>query len=312
MAHLGQLSRQPDGYKVVFERLLPHSIQQVWKAITDPAQLHFWFTDIEMDFRPGGKISFHFADKDHSVSYGEIVQIDEPHLFSWTWEKELAEWKLSEVSADSTRLELTYSKLTDDFAVKAPAGFHDLLDQLEERLSGSDTVHTLGEEDHQSDTALSYAAVAYEKFPDLIKNQPVVTERTIPVTVERLWQALTDKEQLRQWFFNLDDFKPEVGFRFRFPGTGHKGEQYMHICEITDVVPLHRLQFSWRYDAHPGYSIVNIELGEKDNQSWIRLSHHGIETFPKGPDFAAESFQGGWNEIIGKMLPDFLAKEKTA
>ncbi len=86
----------------------------------------------------------------------------------------------------------------------------------------------------------------------------------------------------------------------------------MHICEITDVVPLHRLQFSWRYDAHPGYSIVNIELGEKDNQSWIRLSHHGIETFPKGPDFAAESFQGGWNEIIGKMLPDFLAKEKTA
>jgi len=53
-------------------------------------------------------------------------------------------------------------------------------------------------------------------------------------------------------------------------------------------------------------------LGEKDNQSWIRLSHHGIETFPKGPDFATESFQGGWNEIIGKMLPDFLAKETTA
>jgi uncharacterized protein YndB with AHSA1/START domain len=309
MAHPGQLSRQTDGYKVVFDRLLPHPIQKVWKAITDPAQLHYWFTDIEMDFRPGGKITFHFADKDHSVSYGEIVKIEEPHFFSWTWEHELAEWALAEVSDSSTRLVLTYSKFTDDFAVKAPAGFHDLLDQLEQRLNGSDAVHLLGEEEHHSDTPLRYAAIAYESFPHLIKQQPVVTERTLAVPVERLWQALTDKEQLRQWFFNLDDFKPEVGFRFRFPGTGQKGEQYMHNCEVTDIVPLRRLQFSWRYEGRPGYSIVNIELGEKDHHSWIRLSHHGVETFPQAPDFAVESFQAGWNEIIGKMLPDFLARE---
>lgn len=312
MAHLGQISRQSDGYRVVFERLLPHSIQQVWKAITDPDRLRYWFTDIEMDFRPGGRITFHFSDKDSSVSYGEIVKIEEPHFFSWTWETELAEWRLSEGPGNSTRLILIYSKLTNDFAVKAPAGFHELLDQLEELLNGSSVVHLLGAEGQESEMPLRYTAIAYEQFPELVNKPPVVTERTLQVTVERLWQALTDKNQLRQWFFDLDDFKPEVGFRFRFPGTGHKGEQYMHICEVTDIVPFRRLQFSWRYEGYTGYSIVNIELGERNDQSWIRLSHHGLESFPKSPDFSSESFQGGWNEIIGRMLPDFLKKEATA
>ena len=32
-----------------------------------------------------------------------------------------------------------------------------------------------------------------------------------------------------------------------------------------------------------------------------------VETFPQGnPDFASRSFNGGWNEIIGKMLPELL------
>jgi len=43
----------------------------------------------------------------------------------------------------------------------------------------------------------------------------------------------------------------------------------------------------------------------------VKLTHEGLETFPaNNPDFAKESFAGGWGYLIGKSLPEFV--EKTA
>jgi len=137
----------------------------------------------------------------------------------------------------------------------------------------------------------------------------VVVERVLNHPVEKVWKAITNKTQLKQWYFDLDDFKPEVGFRFSFPGQGHKGAQYTHLCTITEVVPLQKLQYSWQYEGHPGYSVVTFELTEIGNKTKLKLTHQGLETFPQdNADFAWKSFRGGWNEIIGKMLPDFLAE----
>ncbi len=95
-----------------------------------------------------------------------------------------------------------------------------------------------------------------------------------------------------------------------FRGQGHKGEQYMHQCTVTEVIPQQKLQYSWQYEGRSGYSLVSFELSATGDKTKLRLTHHGLETFPQGnPDFAWESFNGGWNEIIGKMLPEFLDKE---
>src|SRR5690606_9314152 len=106
-----------------------------------------------------------------------------------------------------------------------------------------------------------------------------------------------------------DDFKPEVGFQFTFPGEGHKGAQYIHLCTVTEVIPLKKLQYSWQYEGYPGYSLVTFELSEMGNKTRLTLTHQGLETFPQdNPDFAWKSFKGGWTEIIGNMLPLFLSK----
>src|SRR5439155_7949388 len=42
----------------------------------------------------------------------------------------------------------------------------------------------------------------------------VVVERTFKAPVARVWQALTDVEQMRQWYFDLKEFKPQVGLEF--------------------------------------------------------------------------------------------------
>ena len=139
------------------------------------------------------------------------------------------------------------------------------------------------------------------------RKQPIVVERTYQAPVKRVWEALTNKEQMKQWYFDLDEFKAEVGFRFQFYGQGHKGESYLHLCEVTEVVPMKKLVYSWKYEGYEGISYVSFELWGEGNETRLRLSHTGLDSFPaNNPDFARESFNGGWTELIGKLLKDFL------
>lgn len=141
---------------------------------------------------------------------------------------------------------------------------------------------------------------------------PIVTERVLNAPVEKVWNAISSKEEMDKWYFKIAAFKPEVGFRFQFDGEGHKGEKYVHHCEIKEVVPMRKLSYSWRYENMPGDSLVTFELEpEGNNKTRIKLTHTGVESFATdNPDFAKESFVQGWTEIIGKMLPDYLAKDK--
>lgn len=312
MNKTGKVTREKDGYQVVFNRTLNHPIDKVWDAITNPEQLKYWFTDIEMDFREGGKITIRFRDKDKTSSYGEIVHIDPPHKFAWTWEGELAVWELKEVDERTTQLTFTYSKLSKEYAINAPAGFHTLLDRLESRLNGNDVLHLFGTEENDPEhirMKVHYASAVYEDYPDIVPGKPVVAEKVYDAPLERVWRALTDVDQMKQWYFDLDEFRLEVGFRFSFAGQGHKGAQYIHICTITDFIPKQKLQYSWTYKDHPGYSLVTFQLSQSGNKTRLVLTHHGLETFPQdNPDFAPGSFNQGWTHIVGVGLAEFLAK----
>ena len=142
-----------------------------------------------------------------------------------------------------------------------------------------------------------------------MKNEPFVIERTFNAPVDKLWKAITDKDQMKQWYFDLAEFKPVVGFEFRFTGEGHKGEKYVHICKITDVIANKKLRYSWKYDNLEGMSYVTFELFEAGDKTRLKLTHEGLETFPaNNPDFAKESFTKGWTHIIGKSLKEFIEK----
>ncbi|MDF2433418.1 MAG: hypothetical protein JWP44_3049 [Mucilaginibacter sp.] len=143
---------------------------------------------------------------------------------------------------------------------------------------------------------------------DNTETKPFVIERTYNVPAEKVWQAITDKDKMRQWYFDLKEFKPEVGFEFQFYG-GSKEEQYLHLCKITEVVPGKKLKHSWQYDGIPGESYVTFELFAEDGKTRLKLTHEGLESFPKNrPNFARESFSKGWTYIIGTSLPEYLEK----
>lgn len=141
-----------------------------------------------------------------------------------------------------------------------------------------------------------------------METAPFTIERTYRAPVEKVWAAITDKDQMREWYFDLAEFKPEVGFEFEFYG-GSEEEQYMHKCRITAVEVGRKLAYSWRYENFPGSSVVTFELFPEGDNTRLKLTHEGLETFPADKkDFARSSFTAGWTEIIGTALKNYVEK----
>ncbi|HYE53261.1 MAG TPA: SRPBCC domain-containing protein [Chitinophagaceae bacterium] len=140
-----------------------------------------------------------------------------------------------------------------------------------------------------------------------MKQDPFVIERTFNAPVDRVWKAITDKDQMKQWYFDIPSFKAEVGNEFRFEG-GNEDRIYVHLCKVTEVVKGKKLTYSWRYEGHEGISFVSFELFPEGDKTRLKLTHEGLETFPKLPDFAKENFVAGWTEIIGTLLKNYLEK----
>ncbi|HAQ18169.1 MAG TPA: SRPBCC domain-containing protein [Prolixibacteraceae bacterium] len=138
-------------------------------------------------------------------------------------------------------------------------------------------------------------------------DESFVIERTFEVTGDRIWKAITDKDEMKQWYFDFQEFIPEVGFEFQFWGGPDENRRYLHLCKITEVIHEKRLTYSWRYDGYEGNTLVTFELFARENQTTLKLTHEGLKSFSSNnPDFAKENFIEGWTWLIGTSLKDFL------
>jgi uncharacterized protein YndB with AHSA1/START domain len=138
-------------------------------------------------------------------------------------------------------------------------------------------------------------------------DEAVVVERTFNAPVARVWKALTDVDQMREWYFDLKEFKPEPGFEFEFV-VEHEGNSYHHLCRITEVVPEKKIAYTWRYEGEPGDSLVTFELFAEGDKTRVKVTHTGIETFPKTPAYARKNFEASWTSIIGTELKQFVER----
>ena len=139
-----------------------------------------------------------------------------------------------------------------------------------------------------------------------MKSEPFVIERTYHAPIQKVWNAITNKEAMKHWYFDLKEFRPEVGFEFQFEG-GPDNRSYLHLCKVVEVIDGRELTYSWRYDGYEGNSFVTWELFPEGDNTRLRLTHAGLETFPaSNPDLDRKKFAAGWTEIVGESLKKFL------
>lgn len=138
-----------------------------------------------------------------------------------------------------------------------------------------------------------------------MQTKPLVIERTYNAPVSKVWDAITNVEKMRQWYFDLEDFKPQVGFSFEF-SAACDGISYLHTCKVTEVESGKKISYSWKYKEYEGDSHVTWELFPDGETTKLVLTHKGLETFPPLKDFTRESFTGGWTHFLGTALKGFL------
>ena len=139
---------------------------------------------------------------------------------------------------------------------------------------------------------------------------PIIVERTLNAPISSVWEAITDKDKMKQWYFDLPEFRPEVGCAFQFYGGPSPEKQFLHMCEITEAEPGNKITYSWRYDGYAGNSFVTFELFAAGDKTRIKLTHDKLETFPADtPELARHNFEAGWNHIINISLPGFVEKK---
>ncbi|MFN8207031.1 MAG: SRPBCC domain-containing protein [Bacteroidales bacterium] len=135
--------------------------------------------------------------------------------------------------------------------------------------------------------------------------QPILIEQLLKAPADKVWDAISLREEMRKWYFDLAAFEAIPGFEFQFEG-GPEDRIYIHKCRVTEVIPRQKLSYTWRYEGYPGLSTVHFNLSEEGSGTRVRLVHEGLETFPPEPDFAAENFRAGWTHIIQTALKEFL------
>lgn len=139
---------------------------------------------------------------------------------------------------------------------------------------------------------------------------PIIVEATYSASVETVWEAITQPEKMKQWFFeNIESFHPEVGFETSF--VVQSGERtFTHLWKIKEVIPSKKIFYNWKYEEYVGDGFVAFEIFEKENGTQLRLTNIITEDYPSDvPEFKRESCIGGWNYFLGERLKAFLEKE---
>lgn len=138
----------------------------------------------------------------------------------------------------------------------------------------------------------------------------IIVEETYPVSLTTLWQAVTEHDQMIQWYFNnIPDFKPEVGFETQFK-VQSEDRTFTHLWKITEVIPHKRITYRWNYEEYEGTSLATFELAEAGDQVKLRLICDVLADFPEDiPEFKRESCIAGWRYFLGGNLREYLGKE---
>ena len=79
-----------------FERRLPHSPEDVWRALTEPGELAHWFPcAVEGELVKGAPLRFVFDDEP-SLG-GTITECEPPNVLAYTMGEETVRWELTAV-----------------------------------------------------------------------------------------------------------------------------------------------------------------------------------------------------------------------
>jgi uncharacterized protein YndB with AHSA1/START domain len=132
-----------------------------------------------------------------------------------------------------------------------------------------------------------------------------------PHPPEHVWIALTDPRAIAEWLMP-NNFKPEVGHKFRFQTDPQFGCENQTTCEVVECTPPTRLAYTWQihYPGKPAAEpmLVSWTLTPRDSGTHLLFEQSAY----RGPRalFTRFSMNMGWGMMHKRLLPKVLANIK--
>lgn len=136
---------------------------------------------------------------------------------------------------------------------------------------------------------------------------PIIVTHLFNKSISDVWLAITVHDQMVQWFFEeIPAFKAEVGFNTRFNVKAPRRD-FMHLWEVTEVLPQQKIVTNWKYDGFKGDSFVVMELEDLNGKTKFTLTTKVVEDFDDSiPEFKYESGVSGWSYFIKERLTNYI------
>lgn len=130
----------------------------------------------------------------------------------------------------------------------------------------------------------------------------------IDAPIDKVWEAITTPEQIKQWFFGVDtesDWK--VGSQLVHSGE-YQGKPYIDKGEILEfesprrLVHTHWSDVSGKPDLPEHYQIVAWDLAERDDGTELTITEENLPS-----DDAAKTSEAAWSAAL-KSLKELLER----
>jgi uncharacterized protein YndB with AHSA1/START domain len=138
-----------------------------------------------------------------------------------------------------------------------------------------------------------------------ITGRTIERELYLRATPERVWRALTEKEELERWFVTEAHFDPTPGAPWRFRWRKETGQG-----EVVTAEPPHLLVMTWDEGESLGTTTLTITLTPDGDGTRLHLVQSG---FGGGDDWDRlyDGVDSGWTQALDDLrrwLDDGQAK----
>jgi uncharacterized protein YndB with AHSA1/START domain len=284
----------------------------VFKALTDEKEIEQWFANagVRFDPRTGGNVEIRTRRPDTgqvNTVRGKIVEFIQGKKVSYTWSGDsdaaragflsVVTWSLEAIGEGKTRITLVHSGLPED-------------------------------EKKYKETVMGWAYFT-GRLAEFCKdrNSGIIRKTIIiDVSVDIVFSALTDPEQLTNWFPDQAKLEPKVGGAVQFNFFDDNGKDVNHTVEgrILELVPNQKIVYTWKNLTDPKFpnTVVSWSLeavgnnsssnNNSNKQTKVTLVHSGFD--PKNRWFGLHD--QGWSFFVNRLAAysrgDSLEDKKDA
>jgi uncharacterized protein YndB with AHSA1/START domain len=131
----------------------------------------------------------------------------------------------------------------------------------------------------------------------------LVISRTYPASVERVFKAWTDANQLGQWFAPTDDYTTKanvdlrVGHEYRIVITHKGGNVHTILGTYRLIEPPRKLVYTWRWEGGPASdTLVTVDFNPEGDATKVTITH---ERFINTED--RDKHNEGWNGCLNRL-----------